>query len=248
MATAIATIGDNGPPEPINEAYEAIKLHIDDLFETAQGFLDGDPIANQETADLVSKLIDDARKARSAAEAQRKEEAKPWDEGKAKVQALWTPLTDEKKGRCALIADTAKRVLSTWLQKLEDEKRAVADAARKEAEEKARAAQQAFQQANFADLEARQQAEALLDEAKRAEKLAARAEKDKAHAKGGERAIGLVSAWTATITDRRAALLYYLVVDPASFEAVIQRLADADVRAGIRSIPGVEVTEERVAR
>ena len=60
MATAIATIGDNNPPEPINTAYEAIKRDIDDLFETAQGFLDGDPIENQETADLVNKLKTEA--------------------------------------------------------------------------------------------------------------------------------------------------------------------------------------------
>src|SRR3546814_7413600 len=55
------------------------------------------------------RSLDDARKARKAAEDQRKIEAKPFDDGKAAVQALWTPLTDEKKGRCALIADTCKK-------------------------------------------------------------------------------------------------------------------------------------------
>src|SRR3546814_3380891 len=109
MATALAEIGHNSQAMT---PYEAIKLHIDDLFETAQGFLDGDPIATEAQATSVSQLLDDARQARKAAEDQRKLEAKPFDEGKAAVQALWTPLTDEKKGRCALIADTCKKALA----------------------------------------------------------------------------------------------------------------------------------------
>ena len=74
MATAAkAAIGHNMPPEPT--PYEALKTHIDDLFDTAQSFLDGDPVNDAETAEMVSKLIDEARKARMAAEAQRKIEA-----------------------------------------------------------------------------------------------------------------------------------------------------------------------------
>jgi len=247
MATAIATIGDNGPPEPINEAYEAIKLHIDDLFETAQGFLDGEPIANQETADLVNKLIDDARQARKAAEERRKLEAKPFDDGKAAVQALWTPLTDEKKGRCALIIDTAKRALTPWLNKLEEEQREKARLAREDADKAAAAAREALQAS--IDLEARERAEALLEEAKKAERVATKAEKTKAHAKGGEgRATGLTSTWTAKMIDRRAALMHYISESPMRVQAFLQELAESDVRMGARAIPGFEITEERVAR
>src|SRR3546814_11800322 len=84
MATALAEIGHNSQAMT---PYEAIKLHIDDLFETAQGFLDGDPIATEAQATSVSQLLDDARQARKAAEGQRKLEAKPFDEGKTNRQS-----------------------------------------------------------------------------------------------------------------------------------------------------------------
>src|SRR3546814_3389938 len=101
MTDATAPIGHNNPPEPT--PYEAILTDVQDLSETAQGFLDGDPINDQATADMVAKLIDEARKGQKAAEDLRKEEAKPFDDGKKAVQAKWTPITDEKKGKYALI-------------------------------------------------------------------------------------------------------------------------------------------------
>jgi hypothetical protein len=246
MATAVATIGDNNPPEPINSAYEAIKLDIDDLFETAQGFLDGDPIENQETADLVNKLIDNARKARGAAEAQRKLEAKPFDDGKAAVQALWTPLTDEKKGRCALIIDTAKRALTPWLNKLEEEKREVARKAREEADKAAAAAREALQVS--IDLEARERAEALLEEAKKAEKVATKAENSKAHAKGGEgRATGLRSRFHPEIVDPVILARHFWLTRREEVEEALLIIARKEVNAGARTIPGCNIIETRGA-
>src|SRR3546814_3853703 len=85
MTDATAPIGHNNPPEPT--PYEAILTDVQDLSETAQGFLDGDPINDQATADMVAKLIDEARKGQKAAEDLRKEEAKPFDDGKKAVQA-----------------------------------------------------------------------------------------------------------------------------------------------------------------
>src|SRR3546814_7558492 len=51
MTDATAPIGHNNPPEPT--PYEAILTDVQDLSETAQGFLDGDPINDQATADMV---------------------------------------------------------------------------------------------------------------------------------------------------------------------------------------------------
>src|SRR3546814_2956899 len=70
---------------------------------------------------MVAKLIDEARKGQKAAEDLRKEEAKPFDDGKKAVQAKWTPITDEKKGKYALIIATAKKALAPWLVKLDAE-------------------------------------------------------------------------------------------------------------------------------
>src|SRR3546814_4475520 len=132
MTDATAPIGHNNPPEPT--PYEAILTDVQDLSETAQGFLDGDPINDQATADMVAKLIDEARKGQKAAEDLRKEEAKPFDDGKKAVQAKWTPITDEKKGKYALIIATAKKALAPWLVKLDAEQEAAREKARRSEE------------------------------------------------------------------------------------------------------------------
>lgn len=242
---ATAAIGHNMPPEPT--PYEAMKLHIDDLFDTAKGFLDGEPVSDEATAAMVSKLINDARDARAEAEKLRKAEAKPFDDGKAAVQAKWTPLTDEKKGRCALIVDTAKKALQPWLEKLDRDREEAAKKAREEAEAAAKAAQDALKASR--DLEERERAEELIAAAVKAEKVANKAENATATVKGGTgRAVGLVSVWEAVLMDRKAALVHYLKVAPQEFESLIQRMGDGDVRAGVRSIPGFIVKETKVAR
>src|SRR3546814_5757150 len=47
-----------------------------------------------------------------------------FDDGKKAVQAKWTPITDEKKGKYALIIATAKKALAPWLVKLDAEQEA----------------------------------------------------------------------------------------------------------------------------
>jgi hypothetical protein len=212
-----AVIGGNQPPELT--PYEAIKLHIDDLMETAQGFLDGEPITTQAVADEVGKLLDEARKARTAADEQRKIEAKPFDDGKKAVQALWTPLSDEKTGKCALIAMTAKKALAPFLAAEQAKKEAIAAEARCEADRKAEEAQAAIRAADETDLAARENAEALLKEAGKAEREANRAGKDRATATGGARAVSLRTVWTATLTDPTDALKHYRAKQPEALKA-----------------------------
>lgn len=245
MSTETPPLGHNGPPEPT--PFEAMQTHILDLMETAQGFLDGEPIANQETADMVGKLIDEARKARNDADAMRKAEAKPFDEGKAAVQAKWTPLTDDKKGKCALIIDTAKKALVPWLEHLEAQQRAEAAKAREEAEKARAAALEAERAASAANLEAIERVEMARKEAEQAERAANRADKAKAHATGGSRAIGLRSYWIAEITDRREALKHYMQAQPEALTAWLLDQAQKDANAGKRSIPGCLIREDRRA-
>jgi hypothetical protein len=255
MATAIdqviasAGIGHNSSDEPAAPTpYEAIKLHIDDLMETAQGFLDGTPIASQADADMVAKVLDDARKARAAAEAQRKLEAKPFDDGKAAVQALWTPLTDDKKGRCALIAETCKQALAPWEEAQAAERRAAAEAAKREAEEKAAAARAAIQTAPVTDLAARDRAEALLKDAGRAERAALKLENARSETKVGGRAVSLRSVWTPTLSDPIEALRHYRAKEPEALKVWLLDQALADVRAGCRTIPGFTIEESKAAQ
>lgn len=250
MATAIddqrLAIGANGGP-PLSPI-DAFRTHIDDLFETAKGFLDGEPITTQEQADDVSRLKSEALKAEKDGTALRMNETRPLDEQKAAIMDAWRPLVDPKTGRCRLIVETCVKALTPFLQAEEDKRRAAAEAARQEAGKKAAAAQAAIRAADQADLSAREEAERLLKEAGKADAAANRAEKDRAQAKGGARAVSLVSVWTATIADRRLALNHYLRTNPEAFVETIQSLADHEARHGPRNAPGISFTETKVAR
>src|ERR1044071_4924172 len=142
-----APMGHNNPPDP----FLAIKVHVDDLMTEARAWCDGSAIETQQQADTVAKLIDEFRAASKAADEARKEEAKPFDEGKAAVQAKYAELIAETKGQTGVIPralNALKATLTPWLQKLERERREREEAARKEAEEKAKAAAEALRAAD----------------------------------------------------------------------------------------------------
>lgn len=242
MTAALATIGHNNPPEPT--PYEAISLHVADLLETATGFLDGEPVTTQAVADEIGRLLDEARQAAKAAEEQRKVEAKPHDDAKAAVQALWKPVA----AKCDLIASTAKRALAPFLAAEQAKQDAIAKAAREAADEKARLAQEALRAINVTDLAAREQAECLLKDADRANKDANRAERGKAMVAGGARSVSLRSVWTPELTDAVAALKHYKAAQPEALKAWLLEQAGKDVAAGSRVIPGFTINEERVAQ
>jgi hypothetical protein len=235
-------IGGNEPPMPT--PYEAFRDHIADLMDEARGFLDGDPIANEGQAAAVSKLLTDARDASRDADKQRKVEKEPHLEAGRTVDATWKPIIE----RADLTVSTCKQALAPWLRKLEDEQRAAADLARKEAEAKAEEARAAIASANLADLEAREQAEILIKEASKADKLASKAENARAQAKGGARAVSLRSVWYTAMTDPVVALKHYRAMQPDLLKAWLIEQAEKDVHGGARSIPGFEITEERIAQ
>lgn len=236
MPDDLAPIGHNNPPR-----HEAFAIHIDDLYEEAKHWLDGSGVNSQEEADKVSLLIDSLRKAKKDADAARTEEKRPHDDAAKAVQARWKPIID-KADRAA---DVAKNALTPFLQALAKQKREAEEKARQEAEEKARQAAEALR-ASTSDLEAREQAEALLVDAKTAEREAAKLSNAKAHAKGGERAIGLRRTYRAQLVNAREALAHYLAQQPGAFRELLQDLAEKDVRRGVRQIPGVVVIEEEV--
>lgn len=244
-------IGHNHPPADAEPTpFEMSEVEIGDLFAEAKNWLDGEPVSSQAQADAVSKLIDDLRKAGKLADERRVAENKPFDDGKAEVQARYAPLisdTKSIKGKVPLAIEMAKKALTPWLQKLEEEKAAAAKKAREEAEAAERAAQEALAAARAADdLSKREEAEKLLAQAKTAEAVADKAENAKAHATGGSKAMGLRSVWRAEMTDPRAAAAHYWQTRRPDVDAFFQGLADADVRAGKRDIPGFMIAETRV--
>lgn len=241
--------GANNPPEPT--AFEAIQTHIDDLYLEAKNWLDGQPIDSQAQADEVGRLLGLIREAEKAADEQRRKENEPHDKAKAEVQARYAPLIADTKavrGKTVLAAEACKRALAPWLEKVEAEKRAAAEAARREAEEKARiAAEAARAAAGTADLEALEQAEAMVKEAKQARTDANRADNDRAHAAGHGRAVTLRTHYTPVLTDGVTALMHFYGTRKEEIEGFLTRLAEAEVRAGKRQIPGFIVNEERRA-
>ena len=220
-------IGDNNPP-----ADAAFGLHIDDLFALLSDTLAGGTVDDDAKEAAIDALMDDFRKAAKDADEARKVEKKPHDDAAKAVQEKWKPIIAK--------ADRGVEECKAALTPYRVEKQRIADEAarkaREEAEAKQRAAQEALRQSE--DLEAKFKAEQELEQAK---KLAAVANKiDRA-------ATGLRTHWEAEITDKGAALRFYLQRQPDEFLALIQTLADRDARGARPPVPGVLYVERKKA-
>ncbi len=188
------------------------------------------------------RLIQDAEK---EADAARKREAQPFDEGKAEVQARYNPLIQTGKGKTTLAIQACKTALAPWLKHVDDENRRKAEEARKVAEDAQRVALAAFRERDAANLEQTEAAEALLAEAKHAEAAATKAEKAKAQAKGIGRAASLRTYYTAEIIDARAFASFVWTEHRDEMRAFLDTLAKRLVDAGKHELPGVTVHEDR---
>ncbi len=234
-------VGNNNPPSPFEEAEKS----INDLYEEAAQWMDGEPVTTEELAEGVSKLIALIRKARKQADEARKVENKPFDDGKAAVQARYNPLL--KKADLAI--DTCEKALLPYQlakKKAQDE---AAAKARAEADAKAQAAQEAMQASKGDNLAERAAAEALAEEAKRAEFAARQAANAKANTKSGVgRAVGLVTRKVPVVKDYSAAArhLWADVSGRLELEATIDKIVRQ--HANPLSIPGVEIVEEHSVR
>jgi len=235
---------------PNARPFDLIAETADDLLLEARNWADGQAIETQSQADDVSRLIEDLRQLAKAADDARKDENKPHDDAKASVQAKYAPLFADPKvkqpGKVFKAIDALKACLQPYLAKLDAEKREAERVAREAADKAARDAADAMRAAAANDLQAREQAEALIADAEAAQKAAKAAAGDKAHATGGSRAMGLRSVWKAELKDAQIAAGFFWKRDPSAFNAFLQKLADEEVRAGKRSIPGFEITEARV--
>jgi hypothetical protein len=227
MTKSPTEAGHNGPP-----ADAAFGLHIDELFTLLSDTLAGGEVANDAQEAAIDGLLDEFRKAAKDADAARAEEKRPHDEAAKAVQAKWKPIVD----KATRGAGACKEALTPYREAKQRAKDDAARKAREEAEERAKAAQDALRQAD--DLEAKFAAE---QEIEAAAKLAAMANRiDRAPT-------GLRTHWEAEITDRKAALLHYLARVPERFEALIQQLADEDARGTRAPVPGVIFHERKKA-
>lgn len=246
-----AVAGGNNPPEALEPTpYEKSLNEIDDLYAEASLWLDGAPVDSQALADGVGKLTGMLREAAARADAARVAEKKPLDDKIAEIQDRYNLLigdTKKVKGKAFRAIEACKAALEPWL---DAEAKRIAEDARikREAAEKAqRDAEEALRTADLANLTAQAEAEELVTEAKIAIAVANKAERQTAKVSGGPgRSIGLRTVWVATMTDVTEAGRHYWRAAPNEMRGFLQSMADTDVRAGRRSIPGFEIVETKV--
>lgn len=233
------TFTDNNPPDP----FDALAVHANDLIDNARGVT---PVTSAEQLEAVKTLEGELKDAADLLEKMRVEKKKPLDEQIADIQTTFNvylaPLTNKTvKGKIPLALDALKKAREPYQQEQDRIKREAAEAARLKAEEAARLAAEAARAAQADDLEAREEAEALIQSAAAAQRNAARAEK------ATTTGTGLRSYWVADLVDPMAALKHYMVVRNDELKAWLNEMARKDVAGPIRTIPGFEVREERRA-
>ena len=239
---ALAVIGhnsQNAEPTP----FEVSRDRISGLYAEAKNWCDGEPIDSEEKGAEVRKLLDMLGEEIRTADARRKVENEPFDAGKAEVQARYNTLigdTKSVKGKAILAQAACRQALTPWLQKQEAERLAAAEAARREAEAKAREAALAFQVTRADDLEEREEAEALAREAKAAEATARKASK--------QTATGLRTVTRSQVTDYRAFLRWIAESRPEALRGMLDTYAETLCAQKVRDVPGVSFVDERVAR
>lgn len=230
----LAVAGHNAPPEV------AIFAEIDDLYEEARNFADGEPITSQEMADAITALREGIHEAGKRADALRVEAKRPHDEAAAAVQSLFNPYVQPKKGRVDMAKSALDALLTPWRNRIAAEK--AAEAARVAAEaEAARQRAQAAMQASAGNLAEREAAEELLADAKALEKTARRSEKS------ATTGLGLRTVWEAVLENEEVAMDWCWERARDEVLAVAQRNADELVRSGVRQVPGFRVVEKKVA-
>lgn len=235
-------LGANNPPVEI-DPFDALKVNADDLLEQARTIT---KVENADQLAALETLADDLKDAADALEAERVARKKPLDIAIAEIQETFNqylaPLTNKTvKGKIPLALDAIKKAKEPYLQEQDRLRREAAEKARMAAEEAARIAAEAARAAAGEDMEAREEAEVLVVQAQAMARNATRAETETT------KGTGLRSFWVPELTDATAALKHYIARNPDAVKDFLRDLARKDVAAGLRTIPGFTVAEERRA-
>ena len=167
---AIAKIGHNNPPDPIDEicaAYEGPR-------EESENWLDGTPVENDAQMNAVDALRKDMRAMRMALEAGAKSATAPLYDAYKAEGARWKPtIEDAKRIEKGLVT-----LVDAYKRRRAEEKAEAERKARAEAAAAMRAAEEAARQADAANIEAVRAAAEAQREAEEAQRRAAAASKD----------------------------------------------------------------------
>lgn len=233
--------GGNFPPEPTPLEHHTEK--IQGLHDEAMLWLDGEVVDTPDMADGLSHLLNELRTAEKKANQARVAEKLPHLEAGRAVDDAYKPLLS----KATKAIDTCKAALEPWLERVEAEYERMAEKSRAEAQAALAEAQEAVRAADRSNLSAVEEAEALLTRAKRIDGAATKAEKATASAGAHGRAVSLRTTHTPVISDASAALKHYRLTEPAALKDFLLSLAVRDVRAGKRSIPGIEIVTTKRA-
>jgi hypothetical protein len=223
-----AGIGHNNPPDP----FAAHETHILDLMELADGCLTGGKIDTPEKAAAIDELLESIKDATKALEVTRKAENKPFDDGKAAVQAKAKPLATKLE----LAKEIAAKALTPWRLKLQAEKDAEQQRLQDEAIRLADEARAKFTHSAPTDLSARIEAEEIAKRAKKAEAIANKIDRS---------ATGLRTYHVATVTDYPAFLGWLKINRPHELKAWLSEQAQRECNSGQRAMAGVLVEQEK---
>lgn len=227
--TNLATIGDNNPPDPIDEALAP----YGDTITEAEAWLDGAAVESEGQMKAVDDLTKGIKAALKDINAAEKSAAAPLHDAWKAEKARWKPTIDD----LARIRDGLVAAASSFKAKLAAEKEAERRAAWEAADKARREAEEQAAKANAADIDAQREADAAKQAAVEAQKAAQAASKDTVK--------GMRKVTRYEVTDHRDALHWIAREDREAITAFV----DEYVRKNHKKTPitGVRVWEEKEA-
>ena len=239
-----AGVGHNNPPPYNVETVAGYQARTDQLNTAAQAWLDLGEIETEEQAQKGNDFVEQLRKHFNAMEDARKTDKKPWDDKATEVHQRYKRMLDPVEAMAKKVKPRLAAFVTKQRAKAEAEaaeRRRVAEATRREAE------QAAVSAAARNDVAAETEAQAQLKAANKEEKQAARPVKvNLSSATGGGRTMSLRKTYKAQIApgaDARRAF-GWIMDDPdlaTQLRAEMERLCTAARRKadGPTTIPGV---------
>lgn len=246
----------NAPQEPVEDALADLRKQVDDAYGEAKLWLDGEPVTHQDVADGLLRLHDALDKAAKLAERERKAAKQPHLDAGAAVDADFAPIRDK--------ADKAAKVLKAAVRSWNDAKaeaiRNEAARVQKAADDAREAAAKLIEEARASNnLQAIEEAEQQRDVATELQDMAAKAAREKPISRiEGARGIGTTPMrWIghidadpldldATRAAEHALMSHYWKGRRQWLVDVLMDEAQRDIRAGVRAIGGLKITQEKV--
>lgn len=216
------TIGDNAPPETIEEQ---IPLEIEQATEWLQTVGE---VKSQQDADIAGNRVSLLRKLKKEAESEHEREKAPHLEAGRRVDAKWKPLI----GDCEIAIKALLAAVTKW--------------ANAEAAKRAKEAEEARRKAEAEAAEKRRQAQAAGQDDPIAELLPELPPPPARVQVGGARGpkIGLRTETVAVIEDYSAALAFFAQHDEV--KSCVSTLAKRAAKAGVQ-VPGVKIEKVQKA-